>query len=217
MNLSEQLLSALSAYGLPALFIVVAVGSIGVPMPLTLLLVAAGAFVDQGEMTRWQVVAVSCAAAVLGDSIGFAIGRWGGRRLVLRVCRRFKNGERRLEQAEALMRRRGGLAVFTSRWLVTPIAPFLNVTGGAIEFSWSRFLACDVAGQLLWVVIYVTLGELFSDRVEALSETLGDVTWAILALLLALVFGWKIFKMLRANRKQESAATQEVLAASERG
>ena len=64
MNLTDQLLAALSVYGLPLLFGVIAIAAVGVPMPVTLMLVAAGSFVELGEMKLWQVLVVASGAAV---------------------------------------------------------------------------------------------------------------------------------------------------------
>jgi hypothetical protein len=71
------------------------------------------------------------------------------------------------------------MGIFLSRWLVTPLGPWLNLTSGIAGYSWPRFLFWDVTGEVLWVVIYVNLGKIFSDRVSALAELLGNLTWVI--------------------------------------
>jgi membrane-associated protein len=91
-------------YGLPVLFGVIVIASVGVPLPVSLMLVAAGSFVEQGELKLWQVIIVA-AAAVLGDQIGYGVVRWGGRRLVARISRRI-GGEAKIRKAEALAKRR---------------------------------------------------------------------------------------------------------------
>ncbi len=78
MSIIDQLLAALSQYGLPMLFGVTAIAAVGVPLPISLMLVAAGSFVELGEMKLWQVIVVAGGAAVLGDQVGYALGRWGG-------------------------------------------------------------------------------------------------------------------------------------------
>jgi membrane protein YqaA with SNARE-associated domain len=88
MSVTDQVLAALFLYGLPVLFSVILICSVGVPFPISLMLVAAGSFVEQGEMKLWQVVAVASVAAVLGDQIAYGLSRWGGRRLINRISRR---------------------------------------------------------------------------------------------------------------------------------
>jgi membrane protein DedA with SNARE-associated domain len=196
LSLSEYLLATLGVYGLPLLFGALLVGSAGVPLPSSLLLVAAGSFVDQGEMELWHVLALASAGAILGDQIGYAAGRWGGRRLTRRLGR-FVGGEEKMKAAEGWLKRREGAGVFLSRWLLTPLGPVVNVTAGATDYPWPRFILYDVLGEALWVALYVLLGKFFSDRVQALSELLGDFTWAVLALAAAVVLGVVLFRRLR--------------------
>jgi membrane protein DedA with SNARE-associated domain len=194
--MSDYLLATLGLYGAPVLFVALLVGSAGAPLPASLLLVAAGSFVEQGELDLWPVLTLSAAGAILGDNVGYALGRWGGRRLTRRMGR-LVGSEKKIEDAEAWLKRREGLGVFLSRWLLTPLGPVVNLTAGATEYPWPRFLIYDVLGEALWVVLYVLLGRFFSDRVQALSDLLGDFTWAVLGLVAAVVLGALLFKHLR--------------------
>jgi membrane protein DedA with SNARE-associated domain len=205
---TDQLFALLSTYGLPALFIVLAVSSAGVPFPITLLLIATGSFVAQGEMVLWQVLIICSAGAIIGDQIGYCLGRWGGRKLVGRVTKRF-GGADMIKRAEEFTKRRGGIAIFLSRWLVTPLGPWLNLTSGITAYPWPRFLFWDVLGEVLWVVIYVNLGNIFSDRVGALAELLGNLTWVIVGVIAAGILGWKLIQYFRSN---ESSDKTEVAA-----
>jgi membrane-associated protein len=194
--MSDYLLATLGVYGVPVLFVALLVGSAGVPLPASLLLVAAGSFVEQGELELWPVLALSAAGAILGDQIGYALGRWGGRRLTRRLGR-LVGGEKRIEDAEDWLRRREGVGVFLSRWLLTPLGPVVNLTSGATRYPWPRFILYDVLGEALWVALYVLLGRFFSDRVQALSDLLGDLTWAVLGLVAAALLGVLVFRYLR--------------------
>lgn len=194
--MSDYLLATLGVYGVPVLFVALLVGSAGVPLPASLLLVAAGSFVEQGELELWPVLALSAAGAILGDQIGYALGRWGGRRLTRRLGR-LVGGEKRIEDAEEWLRRREGVGVFLSRWLLTPLGPVVNLTSGATRYPWPRFILYDVLGEALWVALYVLLGRFFSDRVQALSDLLGDLTWAVLGLVAAALLGVLVFRYLR--------------------
>jgi membrane protein DedA with SNARE-associated domain len=165
------------------------------------LLLVAGSFVEQGDMKLWQVLALAIAGSVVGDNVGYLIGRWGGRRLVARLTRRF-GGEVRLKSAEAWLRRREGGGIFITRWLLTPLGPFVNLTSGATGYPWPRFLLYDLLGEALWVVLYVLLGIFFSDSIEDMSDVLGDFTWAAVGLLFALVLGWVLLRQLRAPSPQ---------------
>jgi membrane-associated protein len=196
MSLTDQLLAALLLYGLPTLFGVTVIEAVGAPLPASLMLVAAGSFVKQGEMKLWQVIAVATTAAVLGDQIGYGLARWCGRRLVARISRKI-GGEAKIRKAEALAKRWGGPGIFFSRWLVTSLGPWLNVTSGIAEYPWRRFILWGVLGEVLWVVLYVMLGYIFSDRVQAIAEVLGNLAWVILGFIVAVIMGWKTVQYLR--------------------
>lgn len=201
MSLSDYLLSALGVYGLPILFVGLLVGGVGLPLPGSLMLLAAGSFVEQGDMNLWTVLGLSAAGAILGDNLGYALGRFGGRRLT-RPLSRLLGGERRLKAAEEWMKRREGGAVFISRWLVTPLAPLINITCGVTGYSWPRFLFYCVLGESIWVVLYVLLGRFFSDRVQEMSDLLGDFVWTIVGLVFVLVIGYTLYRNFRSSNDE---------------
>ena len=196
MSVTDQLLAALSLYGLPVLFGVIVVAAAGIPLPISLMLVAAGSFVELGEMKLWQVIVVASAAAVLGDQIGYALGRWGGRRITARITKR-KNFHARIAQAEAFAKRWGSAGIFFSRWLVTPLGPWINLSSGTAAYPWASFFLWDLIGEVLWVVLYVMLGKFFSDRVQALVEILGNLAWVIVGLIVAVIIGWRLLRYIR--------------------
>jgi membrane-associated protein len=194
----EQILAALAQYGSPALFAVVAVASMGVPLPVTLLLIVTGSLVAQGVMPMWWAIALASAGSVMGDQIGYAVGRWGGAALVSRFSGML-GGPERIAKAEAHARRWEGAGIFLTRWLVTPLGSLINFTSGIAKYPWPRFLLWDVLGEALGAALYIVLGFIFSDRVLELDAALGDFTWMILALLAAAVLGWTLWRYFRAK------------------
>jgi len=198
VSITDQLLAALLVYGLSLLFAAIAIASIGVPFPVTLMLVVAGSFVEQGEMKLWEVITAASGAAVLGDQIGYGLARWRGRNVVLAITNKF--GESGIAKAEEFTKRWGGTGIFLSRWLVTWLGPWLNLTSGMARYPWRRFLFWDVLGELFWVTLYVMLGKLFSDRVQDLMDLLGNLGWVNLGLFVAAVLGWKTVQYLRSQK-----------------
>jgi membrane protein DedA with SNARE-associated domain len=188
MTLSEYILIWLVQYGLPVLFGTILFASMGVPLPATLLLLTAGSFVAQGDFNLWWVIGLTTGAAVLGDHLGYGMGRWGSQRLLTKLSR-WGGGAERIEQAERLARRWGGIGVFLSRWLMTPLGPVINLTSGMARYPLPRFFCFDLLGEILWVTLYVTLGRLFSDQVQTLSSALGDFTWVIVGVVGMILLG----------------------------
>ena len=199
MSFTDQLLAALLVHGVPLLFAVILIAAVGMPFPVSLMLVAAGSFAKQGELSLLPVILVGSLAAILGDQIGYGLARWRGRHFIVRISRRL-GGETKIKKAEALTRKWGGPGIFFSRWLVTELGPWVNVTSGIARYPWRRFILWDVLGEVLWVVLYVMLGYLFSDRVQYIAEILGNLAWAILGFIVALILGWKLVRYVRPVR-----------------
>ena len=128
--MNDLVLAWIPEYGLLVLFAALSLAAIGMPLPGTLLLLAVGSLVSQGELPLWPVIATAIGAAVLGDQVGYAVGRWGGERLVSSIERHDHGG--RLAQARALAERWGALGIFLSRWLIGPLGPWV-VTG--VDYS----------------------------------------------------------------------------------
>ncbi|MEP6920330.1 MAG: DedA family protein [bacterium] len=196
MSVTDQVLAALLTYGLPVLFGVIVICSAGVPLPISLMLVAAGSFVEQGEMKLWQVVAVASVAAVIGDHIAYGLSRWGGRRFINRISRRI-GGESKIKRAEALTKRWSGGGIFLSRWLITALGPWVNVASGIAKYPWRRFLLWDVLGEVVWVILYVGIGYVFSNRVQTISEILSNLNWVIVGLIGTIILGWQLMRIVR--------------------
>jgi membrane-associated protein len=194
--MNDQLLAAVSQYGPPALFGIVTIAAIGVPLPITLLLIVAGSMISQGAMNLWWTIGLAGAGSILGDQAGYAIGRWGGPAAVTKVSS-LLGKLAGVEAMEAKAKAWGGPGIFFTRWLLSPLGPWINLASGTAGYPWRQFLLWDILGELTGAAIYISLGRYFSDRVMALYGVLGDLTWAIGALLAALILGYQLVAFLR--------------------
>ncbi len=199
MTINDQVLAALSLYGLPVLSGIILFTSLGIPLPATFAMVVAGSFVQSGNMNLGWVAALSMVANIIGDQIAYAIGRWGGTRLVERLTR-WLGGARQMENAQNAVKRWGWAGIFFSRWLVTPLGAYISYASGIAGYPYHRFLLWDVSGDVLWTILYVIAGMVFSDRVQALIETLGSLAWVEIGLIAAAIFGWLLFRSWRNYR-----------------
>lgn len=141
-------------YGLPLLFALVAVESAGVPLPGETALITAAflATPGQGHYVLWQVIAVAAAAAIVGDNVGYWIGRTGGRALLNRYGPIRRHAERALPPAERFFERHGPKTVFIGRFIA-----FLRFTAawlaGIAHMPWWRFLLWNAAGGIVWATL----------------------------------------------------------------
>ena len=190
--MSFDLIDLLSNYGIAALFIIMTLSAIGIPFPSSLTLLATGSFVAQGELALLPVIVVCSIGAIIGDNIGYGVGLWGGRPMIDRMTKRF-GGADKIKSAENYSRKWAGPGIFFSRWLVGALGPWINISTGSIAYPWKWFLLWGISGEILWVVLYVSLGLIFSDQVVVISNFLGDLSWALAGLLVTACIGWKLF------------------------
>jgi membrane protein DedA with SNARE-associated domain len=176
--LSDALLTSVLVYGPPILGLVLLVGALGIPIPGTMLLLAAGAFVRQGVLSPAPAAALALLGVVLGDCGGYLLGRMAGTRL----AQRFGSGATWL-RAEATFRRWGGIAIVLTRFFLTPLAVPTNLIAGASAYPAGRFLFLDVSGELVWVLSYGALGYLFASSWETLNALIGNLTGILVGVL----------------------------------
>jgi membrane protein DedA with SNARE-associated domain len=138
-------------YGLIFLFGIVCLESAGLWLPGETALIAAGVYASKGHLSISGVVAVAAAAAILGDNVGYWLGREGGRRLLYRYALLKRFADRVLPPAERFFERHGGKAVFLARFFGG-----VRVTGawmaGITRMTWWRFLFWNAAGGIVWAV-----------------------------------------------------------------
>lgn len=158
--------------GYLALFGIVFAESAGLPVPGETALLAAGLLVGTGQLALAAVIAVAAAAAILGDNLGYALGRRGGRRLLLRPGPLSGWRHRSLHRAEAFFARYGQPAVFVARWV--PIARYLTpLTAGAAAMPWRRFMLFNAAGAIAWCTGLALLADLAGPAGAASLSALG--------------------------------------------
>lgn len=185
--MDESLLGLLPTYGLPVLGLIVGLGCFGVPLPSSLAILLAGSFAAVGDFSATSVFAVCLAGALIADNLGFLLGRYGGAVL----SRRFAGT---LDKAHAFLSARGGLAVFFSRWLVSPLGPAINLVAGAAAMPWRQFILFDLAGEAVWVTLYMAIGAAFSSTILGVADILANATAAIAFAVLAVFLGLALWR-----------------------
>lgn len=151
-DISVDLLPLILSYGAPLLGALLLLGAIGAPLPTTLLVVASGAFIRQG-MLELDAALIGLGCVVAGDSLSFAIGRMGHRRLEQRF-----HGNRAWQRAIQSFRTGGGAAIYLTRWLFTSVAVPTNLVVGGSGYRFDRFLLLDLLGELTWMAVFGGLG-----------------------------------------------------------
>lgn len=145
-----------SEAGAPALFAVLTLESLGAPVPGETAIVAASAAAARGEFDIRAVAVAAFAGAVLGDNIGYLIGRKLGRATVVRYGRRFGLTDAAFDRAEAITARWGPLMVASARFVVL-LRQLNGIVAGTTGMPWPRFAAANAIGAALWVGLWCML------------------------------------------------------------
>jgi membrane-associated protein len=188
-HIFEMLRAALVHYGYWAVAAALLLENAGVPVPgETVLLLASFLAYSQRELRLPLVIVVGIIAATVGDGLGFALGRFGGRALLERHRRMFRVSESVLARGEQLFERYGAFTVFFARF-VFGMRVVAGPMAGALRMPWKKFAAFNFLGAVVWVSTISTAGYLFGRHWERLVEGLKrfDAAVAIVALLLV---GW---------------------------
>lgn len=193
--MTDQILVLVPQYGLSLLALIVFLSCLALPVPSSLVMLTSGSFAGVGDLDLIPTFLTAWIAAIAGDQTGYLVGRVGGAPLLGRLS---NHPDRRalLEKASDWIDRRGGPGVFLSRWLVSPLGPYVNFIGGATGLEWRRFTLWGVGGELVWVSLYVCLGYFFADNIGAVAEIASDISGLLAAGFVTLFLGWRVIKLL---------------------
>jgi len=186
--MTDTVFTLVANYGSFALFVVTFLSCLAVPVPASLMMLTGGAFAASGDMSLVTASLAAYIGAVAGDQGGYLVGRSCAGALE-RWAEARRNRALMLEKARASLERWGGAGVFLSRWLVSPLGPYVNFAGGAGRLRWARFSLWAMAGELVWVALYVGLGYLFSESLIAVAELAADLSGLIAGGVVALGLG----------------------------
>jgi membrane protein DedA with SNARE-associated domain len=180
-------------FGLPLLFLLVAVEGMGIPLPGELTLITTGVLASQGHYSIAVVVVVASAAAITGDNTGYWLGRKVGRRFLSRIPVVKDHFERALVPAGRYFAKHGAKTVFVARFVVV-----LRFTAGWIagltRMRYWRFLLFDALGGTAWATTYGLVS--YYSGMAAADAIQHDGFYAAIGIVLVIVIGFFVFKFI---------------------
>jgi membrane protein DedA with SNARE-associated domain len=175
----------LAHYGYVAVGGLLLVEDFGIPVPGETVMIAAAVYAGAGRMNIVAVAIIALVAAITGDSIGWAIGRYGGHRLVARFGRYVLLTPARVARAEDFFKRHGNKIVPVARFF-DGLRQANGIIAGMAGMPWPRFLLLNALGAALWVGVWTTAGDLAGQHIGTLYTVItryGTYELAALALL----------------------------------
>lgn len=165
-------------------------------------IVIGGVLASQGRVSLPLLLVIIVAAAIIGDSVGFEVGRHFGDRI--RDARPVRKHRDRIGQAQALLRRRGAIAVFIGRFTAV-LRALMPALAGSARMPYPRFLVFNALGGLVWGVTFTTGGYVAGTAFEHVAKWAGRIIAVIVAVIVvAVIVIWSVRR-----RRRERAANEE--------
>jgi len=207
----DRILSLISHYGYLVVFFGVMLESTGVPLPGETILLAAGVLVQRGHLDLGYTIAFGILGAVVGDQIGYWVGREGGRPFVLRWGRYLFITPERLGRAEAFFARHGGKAVFLARFF-SGLRVFGALVAGISRMRWATFFLYNALGGAVWATAVVLIGYFLGSSLALVERWMGRAT-LVLAAVVALAVGFYLAYRWASRNRARLAGWGEALIA----
>lgn len=176
---SSLITHLIQTYGYYAVFALIALESMGIPLPGETALIAAALYAGTTHHLSIAVLAVvAAAAAVIGDNAGYWIGRTGGHRLAERYGRYVGLDRAKLKVGRYLFARHGVKVVFFGRF-VAVLRTFAAFFAGVSRMPWPRFLAANTAGGVLWAAFYAFGAYALGNAASSVGSTISLVGYVL--------------------------------------
>jgi membrane protein DedA with SNARE-associated domain len=190
----------ITTYGPWAIFTLVLIEDFGVPVPGETALITAAVLASQGKVPIEWLLPAAWLGAVLGDNIGYAIGRYAGRRVVLRFGGRVGITEARLSWVERFFARYGGAIVIVARFFVG-LRQLNGIVAGISRMAAPTFMLCNAFGAALWVMVWGFGIYWFGGHFPLLLHSMGPTAAGALIVVGVILFGVLMWRRYRGARK----------------
>jgi membrane-associated protein len=192
------------------LWFTVFVAAVGIPLPISLVLLGLGAFAGYGDFHMVLLMVLTITASSCGDNVGYFIGRsWGSRTLHWLVQPRREQviPAHTINRSRLSFKRRGGWAIIFSRFLFSALGGVMSLLAGAERYPYRYFLLYDVTGETLGAVIPLSLGYALGACWEVGGNLLGALSGFAFLLFLVMLLVRRLVKTLP-HAKQTRVAYQ---------
>jgi membrane protein DedA with SNARE-associated domain len=201
---THSLDTLLSQYGYVAVGVFVMIESLGVPFPGETMVITAALYAGlTHKLSQWGIWAVASIGAIVGDNIGYAIGRWGGYRLLIRYGPKIRLDEAKIKVGRLVFDEHGGKVVFFGRF-VSILRTYAAFLAGTSQMAYRRFFFFNASGGIVWAGLY-TLGFYYAG--SSLKGVRGPVDVALGIAAAVFVVGFIVW--LRRNERRLEARAEE--------
>lgn len=199
------LMHIVERYSYAGVFLLIMLEDFGLPAPGETALIAAAVAAASGKLNIWGVLAAAVLGAIIGDNIGYAIGHFGGRRLVVRVGGRVGLTTEKLAHAEGFFKRYGDGVVAGARF-VEVLRQLNGIIAGTMGMHWATFLAFNTLGAITWVGVWGAVGYFAGHNIKIIEAWFMRFSWLAL---IVIAIGVVAYLLVQRRRAASSASTED--------
>jgi len=188
-----SLLSLTQNLGYPLLGVVVGIEALGIPLPGETAVIFGGLAASSGRLSIVLVIVVAAAGAIIGDNIGFMIGRRGGRTLLERPGRFYEERQRVLAIGDPFFERHGAKAVFLGRW-IAGLRVWASWLAGASSMHWRTFVLWNALGGIAWATSVALAAYFGGTAVESVFSKIGVYAVIVVGVVVVAAIGYLVWR-----------------------
>ncbi|MEH3154605.1 MAG: DedA family protein [Gordonia paraffinivorans] len=178
---------------------------VGVVVPGEIAVLVAGVTASGGRLELWEVIVAAIAGAVIGDFIGFEVGRRWGSALLAKLPERLVKPHH-VERGRHELRKRGAIAVLVGRWTAA-LRALMPGLAGMSDVRLRTFAIANAVGGTIWVVVVASLGYGAGTSYESVERILGNTSWVVMGVVVLLIVALVMWHGLRRRRTSEPGVT----------
>lgn len=198
----------LKHYGYLSVAVIVTIESFGPPLPGETIIIAASIYAGAGSLNIWLVALVAFAAAVIGDNIGYLIGRKGGHALVERYGKYIGATPERYGKAEDFFKRHGSWIVIVARF-IEGLRQLNGIIAGTAEMPWRKFAAAQALGAAIWVGTWTAVGYNAGSHITAIYEGFAKVGYGLVGVAVLAALVWWLRRRHRKRSTSKAGSTPD--------
>jgi membrane protein DedA with SNARE-associated domain len=188
-TIGDEVLTALLVYGYPVLGLILLLGSIGFPLPDGVATTVAGSLASQGRLDWFWASTIVVTASILGDAVGYGLGRVLSGEFLERYGRWFGYSSARHVRVQSLFDQWGSLTIFITRTFMSYLSSVASLLAGIARYRFPKFLAIALVGRLIWTAAYLGLGYGIGTDWQAATSFMTNLSILVLSLMLLTAAG----------------------------